>query len=45
MRKSRLEIHLDPMVMAWLREEAARRGCSLGEIIRRALQRAMEKPD
>lgn len=40
----RLEIHLDPPLLAWLRLEAKRRDVSLAEVIRVALRELMEKP-
>ena len=36
-RKYSLQVHIDPPLMAVLRAEAARRGVSLGEVVREAL--------
>jgi len=44
MRKYALQVHIDPPLIAWLREQAARRGCSLGEIVRLAI-RALRDAD
>lgn len=44
MRKQELKVHIDPPLMAWLRLEAKRRGVSLGDVIREALRKLMDKP-
>jgi hypothetical protein len=44
MRKQPLQVHLDPPLLAWLRLEAKRRGISLGELVRLALQKLMDEP-
>ena len=43
-QKDRLEIHLDPPVLQWLRSEATRLGVSVGEMIRQAIAEFIEKP-
>ena len=37
----RLEIHLDPDILAWLRLEAKRLDVSMSEVIRRLLRKEM----
>jgi len=41
MKVRRLEIHLDPPLLAWLRLEAKRLDVSMGEIVRRMLRKEM----
>lgn len=38
MRKTPLQVHLDPAMMAALREEAKRREVSIGEVVRLAVK-------
>ena len=38
-RVQRLEIHLDPPLLAWLRLEAKRLDCSMSEVLRRLLRK------
>lgn len=40
-RKQPLQIHLDPDMASRLRAEAQRQGVSLGEVVRRALEKAL----
>lgn len=42
MKKIPIQIHLDAPLVQWLRIEAARRGISLGEMVRIAIRRMME---
>jgi len=44
MRKYSLQVHLDSPLIAWVRLEAKRRGCSLGEVVRDAIRKLMEQP-
>jgi len=37
----RLDIHLDPPLLAWLRLEARRLDVSMGEVVRRLLRKEM----
>uniref|UniRef100_A0A6H1Z9R9 Putative ribbon-helix-helix protein repressor n=1 Tax=viral metagenome TaxID=1070528 RepID=A0A6H1Z9R9_9ZZZZ len=41
MKVQRLEIHLDPPLLAWLRLEAKRLDVSMGEVVRRMLRKEM----
>ena len=38
-RVKRLDIHLDPPLLAWLRLEAKRLDVSMGEVIRRLIRK------
>ena len=40
-RVRRLDIHLDPPLLAWLRLEAKRLDCSMSEVIRRLVRKEM----
>jgi len=39
----RLDIHLDPPLLAWLRLEANRLDVSMSEVIRRMLRKVMDE--
>ena len=41
----RLEIHLLPTMLSWLRLEAQRRDVPLTEVVRIALRKLMERPE
>ena len=43
-RKQRLDVHLDPPLLAWLRLESDRRGAPLAELVRDAVRRLMDAP-
>lgn len=40
-RVQRLEVHLDPPLLAWLRLEAKRLDCSISEVLRRLVRKEM----
>jgi len=42
-KAQRLEIHLPPALLAWLRLEAKRRDLPLAEVVRIALHKLMEQ--
>ena len=42
MKKHRMRVQVDQAILAWVRAEAARRGCSESQVVRDALLLAMQ---
>jgi len=42
MRKQEIKIHLDADLMAWVREQAEQRRCSISQVVRSLVAEAME---